>query len=87
MVDLTKTYSEVSTIAFSQKYRLYLVISKDFKFVFINELYNVVDITDMSEIRLVSNAYFHDDADELIVSGINGAFVFDFQYEGSYQPD
>ena len=53
---------------------------------FVNELYNVVDITDMSEIRLVSNAYFHDDADELIVAGINGAFVFDFQYEGNYVP-
>ncbi len=40
----------------------------------------------MSDIRLVSHAYFHDEQDLLITGGVNGVFLFNFQYTGNYKP-
>ena len=86
VVDLIKTHAAVSTVAYSPKYRLYLIISTDFKFIFLNEIFNVIDQCDMSDIRLVSHAYFHDEQDLLITGGVNGVFLFKFQYTGNYKP-
>lgn len=63
------------------------MVSTDFKFYFINELGNVVKPPlDMSVIRLVKHAVFHDELDMLITAGINGVFIFKFDYQGKYPP-
>lgn len=41
---------------------------------------------DMSVIRLVNHAHFHDEQDLLITGGINGVFIFNFNYQGKYPP-
>jgi WD40 repeat protein len=41
---------------------------------------------DMSSIRLVSLAEFHDADGKLVTSGIDGTFLFDFDYRGKYDP-
>jgi len=51
-----------------------------------NELYNVVCSQDMSHIRLVNFAEFHDAKDLLITAGINGVFIFKFDYKSKYNP-
>jgi len=86
MIDLAKTHCQVTTVAYSRKYRLYLVVSNEFKMFFVNEIYNLVCALDMSSIRLIKFAKFYDQEDKLVVSGIEGTFVFDFHYRGKYSP-
>jgi hypothetical protein len=40
----------------------------------------------MSSIRLVNFAVFNEKDDQLIVGGINGVFVYDFNYKSKYSP-
>lgn len=40
----------------------------------------------MSHIRLINFAYFNDSEDTLIVSGVDGTFLFNFNYTGKYNP-
>jgi WD40 repeat protein len=40
----------------------------------------------MSSIRLVNFAEFNDKDNQLIVGGINGVFVYDFNYKSKYSP-
>lgn len=63
LIDVVKSsHSSITTIAYSPKYRLYLIITSDFKFLFLNELNNIVEPPlDMSSIRLVNHAYFYDE--------------------------
>lgn len=57
------------------------MITNDFRFVFLNELNNIVGPPiDMSLIRLVNHAEFYDELDLLITGGINGVFIFKFDY-------
>lgn len=91
--DLVKSHCNISTVAFSNKYRvsnylmlialiqLYLVITNDFKFIFINELNFVVGLPlDMSAYRLVNFAHFYDEKGLLVIGGVNGVFMFQFDY-------
>lgn len=41
---------------------------------------------DMSHLRLVNHVKFYDERDLLITGGINGVFVFNFDYKGKYSP-
>ena len=41
---------------------------------------------DMSHIRLVNHVQFYDEKDLLITGGIDGVFVFKFDYKGKYSP-
>jgi hypothetical protein len=61
-------------------------VSNEFKMFFVNEIYNLVCSLDMSAIRLIKFAKFYDQEDKLVVSGIEGTFVFDFHYRGKYSP-
>eukprot|EP00347_Sterkiella_histriomuscorum_P004241 403361206 len=81
-----KAHSAVSTLAYSQKYRLYLLVTADFKMIFINEVYNIVKAQEMNSIRLVNFAHFYDQKNKLITAGIDGVFIFDFSYQGKYEP-
>jgi hypothetical protein len=54
--------------------------------IYINEMYAVVSILDMSAIRLVNFVQFHDEESKLITAGIDGIFIFDFCYKGKYEP-
>jgi hypothetical protein len=40
----------------------------------------------MSMIRLVNHAEFYDAKDLLITGGINGVFIFHFEYKSKYNP-
>ena len=40
----------------------------------------------MSAIRLVNFVEFYDKTSKIITGGIDGLFVFDFKYEGKYEP-
>lgn len=51
-----------------------------------NEIYNIVKQIEMSSIRLINNVQFYDQESKLIAAGVEGAFVFDFQYQGKYDP-
>jgi len=53
---------------------------------FLNEQYHLVKELDMSAIRLVSFAEFHDAESKLATAGIDGVFLFDFDYKGKYDP-
>ena len=53
---------------------------------FLNELFHEVDQIDMSDVRLVNFAYFDDRSGSLITAGIDGVFIFDFNYQGKYLP-
>lgn len=86
MIDVAKAHTQITTIAFSHKFRLYVVITADFKMHFLNELLKVVDSIDMSAIRLVNFAYFIDKDDRLVTAGIDGVFIFDFRYISKYAP-
>ena len=63
-----------------------MIVTADFKMYFLNELLKVVSHVDMSAIRLVNFAYFCDEDDRLITAGIDGVFVFHFNYQGKYAP-
>jgi len=66
---------------------LYLIVTSDFKFIFLNELNIVVKPhIDMSAIRLVNHVQFYDEKDLLITGGIDGVFIFNFDYKGKYDP-
>jgi hypothetical protein len=62
-------------------------VTQDFKFLFLNELNNLVTHPiDMSSIRLVNHVVFYDEKKLLITAGINGVSIFDFDYNGKYPP-
>lgn len=63
LIDITKTHCTVACVAFSHKYRVYLIVTSEFKMFFVNELNNVVSTLDMSAIRLVNFAVFNDKHD------------------------
>lgn len=84
--EVAKSHTYITTIAFSHKYRLYLVVTADFKLHFLNEILKVVDQLDMSSIRLVNFAEFRDEEDKLITAGIDGVFIFHFNYQSKYTP-
>ena len=86
MIDIAGLHTQIITIAFTQKYRLYLIVTADFKMHFVNELLRIVDCIDMSSIRLVNFVHFNDANDTVITAGIDGTFVFKFNYASKYKP-
>ena len=96
LTDLLKSHVTVSALTFSHRFRvkqssykkfqLYLIMTSDFKMLFINEMYHLVAQLDMSSIRLVSYVEFYDAESKLITAGIDGIFLFDFVYKGKYDP-
>lgn len=61
--ELTGSHTTISCISFSLKFRLYLIVTADFRMFFLNELLNLVQTIDMSQIRLVNYACFNDKDD------------------------
>lgn len=86
VIDFTGTHTTITTVAFSHYYRLYMIVTANFKMYFLNELFHEVHQIDMSSIRLVNFAYFDDRSGSLITAGIDGVFIFDFNYQGKYLP-
>lgn len=86
VIDITGIHTQIITVAFSHRWRLYMVVTADFKMYFINELLYIVDCIDMSSIRLVNFVYFNDKDGTVITAGIDGVFVFKFNYQSKYQP-
>lgn len=86
MSDLYKTHPTITAMAFSHKYRLYMLITSEFKMLFINELHNIVTTLDMSAVRLINFAHFNDKQDQVIIAGIEGVNIYKFRYISKYQP-
>jgi hypothetical protein len=86
IIEMCKGNINVMTVAFSHYFRLYLVVTADFKFHFLNEHLVHVQTIDMSEIRLVHFAEFNDKTKQIVLGGIRGVFIYDFKYEGKYSP-
>jgi hypothetical protein len=61
-------------------------VASDFKFVFLNECFHVVDVKEMPELRLISSAAFNDAQDMLLVGGLKGVYSFRFEYIAKYKP-
>jgi hypothetical protein len=57
VIDLTGTHTTITTVAFSHYYRLYMIVTANFKMYFLNELFHEVDQIDMSDVRLVNFAF------------------------------
>ena len=57
---ITKTHSSITAVGFSHKYRLYLVVTSHFKFIFLNEHFSVVRQLDMSELSTVNFVHWND---------------------------
>lgn len=60
MIELTKTHCTISAIAYSHKFRLYAIVTSEFKMLFINENGHLIESSrlDMSAIRLVNFLIF-----------------------------
>ena len=86
IADMSRSHTTISTIAFSHKFRLYLVVTADFRMFFMNENLFVVTTIDMSNIRLINYVVFNDKNSQLIVGGINGVFVYEINYKSKYSP-
>lgn len=86
LLDLTKQHNSIVAVAYTPKYRLYLIVTSDFKFIFLNNCHNVVKTIDMSYLRLVNEVAFYDEKDLLITAGVDGVFIFKFLYTGNYSP-
>jgi hypothetical protein len=59
--------------------------------IFLNEHCKLIKTIDIQAIRLVNFVYFDDlheknEDDRLICAGIDGTFMFDFVYQGKYNP-
>jgi len=63
-----------------------MIVTADFKMHFVNELLYCVDSIDMASIRLVNFVYFNDADDSVITAGIDGVFIFKFNYQSKYKP-
>lgn len=60
---------------------MYCIVTSDFKFIFMNELYNIVKpAIEMKQIRLVNFVEFYDEKDLMITAGNEGVFIFKFDY-------
>ena len=84
--DVSRSHTTISTIAFSHKFRLYVVVTADFRMFFLNECLNIVQTIDMNPIRLVNFVAFNDKDDKIVVAGIKGVFMYDMNYKSKYSP-
>lgn len=60
LLDVTKTHSSITAVAFSHRYRLYLVVTSHFKFIFLNEHFNVVTIHPRPDLSTVNFLHWND---------------------------
>ena len=86
LLDVTKTHSSITAVAFSHRYRLYLVVTSHFKFIFLNEHFNVVNIHPRPDLSTVNFLHWNDAQNQLITAGIKGVFIFNFKYVSKYNP-
>ena len=86
LLDVTKTHSSITAVGFSHKYRLYLVVTSHFKFIFLNEHFAVVRMLDMSELSTVNFVHWNDGQNQLVTAGIKGVFIHNFKYTSKYAP-
>ena len=66
--------------------QLFLIVSTEFKFHFVNENNNVVTTIPMGCLGLVNYAHFNDAAGTIITGGVAGVFIVDFSYKSKYTP-
>jgi len=85
LLDVTKTHSTITACAFSHEYRLYLVVTSLFKFVFLNEHFAVVTMLDMSELSTVNFVHWNDSQKQIVTAGIKGIFIHNFSYKSKYK--
>lgn len=86
ILDIAKTHTQITTVAFSHRFRLYILFTADFKIFFLNELLKLVSQTEMSSLRQVNFACCHDAESKIILGNIDGVCILDFNYQGKYAP-
>lgn len=86
IAEVSRSHTTISTIAFSHRFRLYCIVTADFRLFFLNENLNKVGVLDISEIRLVNFVVFNDKDEKVILAGIRGVFVYKFIYDSKYDP-
>ena len=84
MMEETRTHCTISAVAFSHRYRLYLVVTSKFYFIFFNENYYNVLMINMRDLGAVNFVHFNDSQNQLITAGIKGVFIHNFKYTGKY---
>jgi hypothetical protein len=60
--------------------QLYLIVTTEFKMIFLNENCQLIRTLDTSAIRLVNFVYFDDQNNRLLTAGIDGVNLFDLFY-------
>jgi len=86
MIDITKSHCTITAVAFSHQFRLYLVVTSKFHFIFLNELCYAVHIEMRNELSTVNFVHFNDKQEQLVTAGIKGLLIFNFRYQGKYNP-
>ena len=82
--DATQSHS-ISCIVYSETHMLYLAISTDFKMHIFNEHLNLIGWLPL-KVRLVNFAFFCEQTSMLITGGIDGCFMFKFNFTSKYEP-
>lgn len=86
LLSVTGTHSTITAVAFSHKYRLYLVVTQHFKFIFLNEHFATVTTIHMPILSTVNFVHWNDGQDQLVTAGIKGVFIHNFKYTSKYAP-
>ena len=80
ILDIAKAHTQITTVAFSHRFRLYILFTADFKIFFLNELLKLVSQTEMSSLRQVNFACCHDAESKIVLGNIDGVCILDFNY-------
>ena len=85
MIEITRTHCSITAVAFSHKYRLYLIVTSGFDFIFMNENGYTVATEFMNGLSTVNFVHFNDKQNQLITAGIKGVYIHNFKYSGKYE--
>lgn len=86
MIDITNSHCTITAVAFSRRFRLYLVVTSKFHFIFLNEFCYTVHIEMLNKLSTVNFVHFNDKQEQLITAGQRGLYIFNFRYNGKYDP-
>lgn len=75
----------INCLTYSKQYFIYLIVSTDFKMHVFNESLHYAGYFPLRT-RMVNFVDTIDNKSQIITAGIDGCFIYQFTYEGRYQP-
>ena len=78
--ELTGKNAQITTITYTERFRLYIIFTSDFKIYYFNEMLYLVWQSEMSQIRQINFAYCHDKSSKIVLANTDGACVCNFNY-------